>query len=209
MVPNKTTPVIDEPTRIARRAQDLFFRKGFSQVTTDEIARELGISKKTLYVHFDSKEALLRASLAEMREEMQTAVHAIVANRRRDFIEKLHDLLTTVGAKMSRLQLPFFDDIRRKAPDIWLELEEFRQRVIFAEISTLIRQGNRRGMIRRDVDPELFVLMFTSTIRSLLNPETISTVTASANDVFRMIVTVMMEGVLTDEARARFDRRND
>jgi AcrR family transcriptional regulator len=194
----------DETTRIALRAQDLFLRNGFSRVTTEEIARELGISKKTLYQHFASKDDLLRASLLLLREEIKETVHAIVSDRRRDFLEKLHDILVAVATRMSRIQRPFMEDMQRKAPELWQEIEEFRQKVVFAEIATLIAQGSRRGMIRRDVDPQLFVMMFMSTMRAVLNPETISQLSASASDVFRMIVTVFMQGVLTDDARARF-----
>jgi AcrR family transcriptional regulator len=202
MVPQSNEPT--EAHRIALRAQDLFFRNGFSRVTTEEIARELGISKKTLYLHFASKEDLLRASLALMREDIQTAVRRIVADRRRDVAEKLHDLLVAVASRMSRIQRPFLEDLPRKAPELWQEIEEFRQRVVFDEVATLINQGSRRGMIRRDVDPQLFVLMFMATMRSVLTPETIASVSASASDVFQMMMRVFMQGVLTDEARARF-----
>jgi AcrR family transcriptional regulator len=193
-----------ERDRIARRAQDLFFRNGFSRVTTDDVARELGISKKTLYQHFASKEELLRASVALMREEIQTAVHEIVGDRRRDFVEKLQDLLTAVVSRMSRIQRPFVEDLPRKAPEIWAELEEFRQRVVFTEIAALIQQGSRRGMIRRDVDPHLFVLMFLNTMRTVMTPESIAELSLSAAEVFRTIMSVFMQGVLTDDARERF-----
>ncbi len=45
--------------KIIRKAREMFFRYGFKDVTMDEIARGVGISKKTLYQHFPAKEALL------------------------------------------------------------------------------------------------------------------------------------------------------
>lgn len=195
---------LSEGTRIARRAQGLFFRDGFSRVTTEEIARELGISKKTLYQHFASKDELLRASVMEMQHEIEAAVQEIVGDRRRDFLEKLHDLLATVARLMSRIQRPFIEDIPRKAPELWREVEEFRQRVIFGELAKLIMQGSKKGMIRRDVDPQLFVMMFLATLQSVLSPHAIAQMSLSAAEVFQTIVGVFMQGVLTDEARTRF-----
>ncbi len=49
--------------RIVGVAERIFLRSGFSRVLMDDLARELGMSKKTLYAHFASKEALLRAVL--------------------------------------------------------------------------------------------------------------------------------------------------
>jgi AcrR family transcriptional regulator len=205
MVLNEQQTDGDERTRIARRAQDLFFRNGFSRVTTDDVARELGMSKKTLYQHFASKEDLLRTAMHLMRDEIQTEVHAIVTDRRRDFPQKLHDLLTVIAVRMGRIQRAFIEDLPRKAPELWQELEEFRHRVIFAEISSLIQQGARRGMIRREVDPQLFVLMFVNTMRTVMTPETVAQLSLSAADVFKTIMNVFMRGVLTDDAFARFE----
>lgn len=206
----KSDPILpsDERTRIIRKAQDLFFANGFTRVTTDEVARELGISKKTLYQHCASKDELLAAAVLLMREELQAAVHAVVADSKRDFVEKLHDLLVAVGSRMSRIQRPFFEELPRKAPKVWAELEEFRREVIFREISQLIAQGSRRGMIRRDVDPQLFLQMFFITIHGVLRPETLVDMPFSAADVFRAILTIHMQGVLTEEARARFIQEN-
>ena len=50
--------------RIVRVAEKIFLRSGFNRVSMDDVARELGMSKKTVYSHFESKEELLRAVLA-------------------------------------------------------------------------------------------------------------------------------------------------
>ena len=57
------SPAAENPalTCILRQARAHFFSHGYSQCTMDELAAELGMSKKTLYVHFSSKEALVRA----------------------------------------------------------------------------------------------------------------------------------------------------
>ena len=193
-----------ERTRIARKAQDLFFAGGITRVTTDQVARELGISKKTLYQHFQSKEELLAAAVLLMREEMRTALHSIVADRSLDFVGKLHAVLLEVGGRLSRIQPPFFEELPRKAPKIWHDLEEFRRDVVFHELGRLVAQGVRRRMIRRDVDPQLFLQMFLATIRGIIHPEGLAHLSHSAGDVFRTILTIYLQGVLTDEARSSF-----
>ena len=59
----KANVVNEEETkeRIVQRARDEFFAHGFSKVTMDELCDELGISKKTMYEHFNSKDELLDA----------------------------------------------------------------------------------------------------------------------------------------------------
>jgi len=51
---------------------DLFYRKGFNRVAVDEIADAAGVTKRTLYYHFESKDALLAAAL-ELHHELALA----------------------------------------------------------------------------------------------------------------------------------------
>jgi hypothetical protein len=80
-------------------------------------------------------------------------------------------------------------------------MEEFRRTRVLPEITKLFQNGSRRGMLRKDVDPEIFTQMFLVIIDKLLVPEFISTSSHSASDVFRSVIVVMLGGVLTDDAR--------
>ena len=65
--------------RIVGMAERIFLRSGFSRVLMDDLARELGMSKKTLYSHFASKEELLRAVLLQRTREVDEGLEAIVS----------------------------------------------------------------------------------------------------------------------------------
>src|SRR5262245_31602421 len=49
--------------RIIEAAYELFYRKGFARVGVDAVAAQAGVTKRTLYAHFDSKDRLLAAML--------------------------------------------------------------------------------------------------------------------------------------------------
>ncbi|HVU23520.1 MAG TPA: helix-turn-helix domain-containing protein, partial [Opitutus sp.] len=59
------TPAADPRTRIVTAARVHLFTYGYSALTMDDLARELGMSKKTLYVHFPGKDALVEAVLGQ------------------------------------------------------------------------------------------------------------------------------------------------
>ena len=64
-----------------RRRSGSFLLSGFSRVLMDDLARELGMSKKTLYSHFASKEELLRAVLVRRTREVERGLEAIVSTK--------------------------------------------------------------------------------------------------------------------------------
>src|SRR5690242_6592932 len=71
--------------RIVAGARRHFFAHGFRGVTMDELARELGMSKKTLYVSFPGKRDLLRAVIANKAEEIGSDLEQITSGKEADF----------------------------------------------------------------------------------------------------------------------------
>src|SRR6266487_1819765 len=79
--------------RIVEAARAHFFSHGFRRVTMDDLAAELGISKKTLYVHFPDKIALLEAVLADKFAAVEARLKRITCEHPHDFPAALHELL--------------------------------------------------------------------------------------------------------------------
>ncbi len=190
--------------RILERARERFFQNGFSRVTMEELAHELGISKKTLYVHFSSKDALLRESMLGLTVEVERHLKAVLENNQTPFIGKLQEVLTTIGSRLSKITPRFMDDVRRHAPELWREVSTRRERIIRDHFGRLFRKGVHNRYLRKDIDPQLLMLIHITLIQGIINPETLSQLPFSASQVFETIFRVVFEGVLTDEARKEF-----
>lgn len=78
--------------RITDAAYGLFYREGFSRVGVDEIAAHAGVTKRTLYYHFDSKDALLAAVMATQNELALARVQRAIENRGTDAAETVRGL---------------------------------------------------------------------------------------------------------------------
>jgi len=191
-------------TRILNKAREHFFRSGFTKVTTDEIAAELGMSKKTLYKFFPSKEKLLRGAVETHLKETEVGIQRVLRDGRIDFVEKLKRLMKFIGEQLSRLGKPFIHDVRRNAPEVWREVDEFRRTRILSEFGKLFKQGAQKGVFRSDFDLQLILMMYTSAVQEMVNPEVLSQLPNSAAEVVDTIIKVIFEGMLTDEARASY-----
>src|SRR6476620_6780538 len=80
--------------RIVGAARIHFFSHGFRSVTMDDLAEELGISKKTLYAHFPGKFDLLEAVLADKFAGVETMLQEVTRRQPQDFPATLRELLT-------------------------------------------------------------------------------------------------------------------
>lgn len=179
-------------------------RLGFSKVTMDELAAELGMSKKTLYQHFPGKQALLQEVMNLTMREVSAGATAILDDTTLAFIEKLEKLMTFFGGVIPNLlSKPLLQDIQRKAPHVWRQVEEFRRRQINTKFANLVREGIEKGVFRSDVDHRFVVLIYFNAVQHIINPEVLSQMPFTAAEAFRAIIRTIFEGILTDAARTK------
>jgi AcrR family transcriptional regulator len=99
--------------KILDAAYQLFLQKGYRNTTMDDIAQELGMSKKTLYKYHQGKLELLAASFDVIRTKMTAKVEAIVDNRYLAFPLKLRSFLTVVATYLAPINPELFDEADR------------------------------------------------------------------------------------------------
>jgi AcrR family transcriptional regulator len=191
---------IDIRNRIIEIARIKFLSLGFSKVTMDELVTQLGISKKTMYQYFNSKDDLVTAVIETQIVFMSTNIKKIL-DAPVDFIEKLNTLWVFIGDNLSGISKQFQDDIRRFRPELWQRVEDVRRRNVFGNLRTLFEDGQRHGMLRDDVNVEIVVAMFQDAVKGIVNPEVLVQHPFSAADAIRAIMRILFEGILTDDAR--------
>ncbi|HAD82526.1 MAG: hypothetical protein A2509_01560 [Candidatus Edwardsbacteria bacterium RIFOXYD12_FULL_50_11] len=193
--------------RIIDSTSRLFFERGFSRVSMDQIASGLGISKKTLYQHFPSKQALLYQVVSSMMNENGKIIEDIVNDRGMDFHRKLSRLMNHLSGVVGRMARPFGEDLRRNAPEMWDEIDRFRKEKILLNFRKLLELGIRQGVFRKDVDPQLMTLMFATLMQNMIDPKLFSQIPFTASQVFETIVEVVFRGILTEPVRKDFIKK--
>jgi AcrR family transcriptional regulator len=191
--------------RILTRAEEMFLRFGYSKVTMDEIAAHLGMSKKTLYKFFPSKEELVREIIYKMKCDVQDYVDALLANDEMDFVEKLKRLMNLIGNQSSKLQGPLLEDLHKNVPEVWQQVNEFRKENVRQKFTQLINMGVEKGIFRKDVDQRLIVLIYSSAVQGLINPEILSQMPFSVEQVFESVIKVIFSGIFTEEGRIKYN----
>lgn len=194
-------------TRILSAAASEFFQHGFSKVTMDELSSKIGISKKTLYQYFPGKYQLVRSVIMRHMERARTGVAAILHNEDEDFILRLKSMMKIIGTHISTTGRSFIEDLKKNAPHIWEEIDEMRQELIQEYFSRMFEDGVKSKVFRSDINPELFMVIYANTIRSVMNPETIAQVPFMVTELFESIIDILFNGILTDEGRSKY-RKN-
>jgi AcrR family transcriptional regulator len=134
--------------RIVKAARRHYFAHGFRGVTMDDLAQELGMSKKTLYGSFPSKLDLLRAVLLDKFRSVEADLDRVMASASKDVLSALQQLLTCMQRHTEEIQPPFVRDIRREAPEIFQVIQTRRRELIQHYFGKLFEDGRRAGIIQ-------------------------------------------------------------
>ncbi|MEK6646999.1 MAG: TetR/AcrR family transcriptional regulator [Candidatus Firestonebacteria bacterium] len=187
--------------RIVKNAGELFLQFGFSKVTMDEIAKVLGMSKKTLYKFFPTKEKLLKEAFTFIITNISIKVNNLMADRNLDFIEKLRGISDFLIMFLSKISPYCMQDLKRNAFDMWQTIEKFRRKNIMDCFGKLIEDGKKRGVIRKDCNTQVLLLVYLNAIQGIVNPEVLSQLPITASEGLDTILKVFFEGVLTKNGR--------
>ena len=200
----------DDPTRvrILETARDQFLRLGFSPVTTDAIASAAGVSKATLYRYFPGKERLFRDIILGQLLEIEGGIESLINARDRDFVGKLAAILSFMGLELSKLGGLVTLDMQRNAPAVWKEFEAFRRQRIFAKLKRILEEGRASGVFRNDIHQDFLILLYATIIQEVMNPATLVPFSLSFGEAFQIIITILLEGALTEKTRSRYLSRS-
>jgi AcrR family transcriptional regulator len=187
--------------RIVEAARAHFFCHGFRSVTMDELAEELGISKKTLYAHFAGKIELLEAVLADKFAGVEAKLNEIARTHPHDFSAALHELLANMQRELHEIKPPFVRDMRQKAPHVFKVIERRRAALIERFFGKLFIEGQRAGMVRKDVPAKLTIEILLAIVQAIMNPLKMEELGMTPKEGFAGILKIILEGALTRRGR--------
>ena len=145
---------MENKERIFEKATDLFMRYGIRSITMDEIAAQLGISKKTIYQFFTDKDAMVEAV---MNEEMkrneegcrgfsttaENAVHEIFLA-----MDSMQEMLKTMNPQL-------IHDLEKFHPVASKRLKQYKYQFLFTMIKENLERGRREEIYRNDLNTDL------------------------------------------------------
>ena len=197
-------PQIDqERTRILNYAVNKFHAEGFYKTSMDEIARDLQMSKKTIYKYFQSKEILLEAVAGWLMSESKEHIDSILSSKE-SVVVKFTKIINIYNSKVLKCSDEWFTDLQIHAPRLWQKIDEFRTNRIYQVLSELIDEGKNEGLIDKEIPTCVIVSTYNSSMRSMINYKFLYENDISVNDAVNHGMQLLLNGILTKKGRQQF-----
>ena len=190
--------------QIIIKAGKLFFERGYVGVLMADIAKEMGMSKKTLYQHFSGKEELVLEVIKAFQNEMQTTVEQLISDTTISFPDKASRIFKYVATRLNGINPQFIEDIKQNSPKSWKLVQDYKTDAAYLRFNSLLKEGAKLGYIRDDINRPLAVMLYASALDSIVNPSFMRQIPIQlTNDlpyspeaIFDGIVTIIFEGIL-------------
>ncbi len=136
--------------KILEKAAEMFLTLGVKSVTMDEIAKDLGISKKTIYTHFSTKTRLIEATTFHLFTEIEQGINEI-RNRDMNAIEE-HYVIKNFALKnlKDEKSSPQFQ-LQKYYPKIYSEIKKKQKRLMEDMLRENLERGIRQGFYREEI----------------------------------------------------------
>ena len=182
--------------KVLLSARNLFFSFGYSKVTMDELASELNMSKRTLYQLYNSKNRLLEAVIYDFFQEFQENINKIINNQNKNALVSLKQIISLIQKQTTKFSIHGFEDIRKNNPQAWQLISSLREKMFNSRLREILNRAKKENNLREDIDVEIIILIILNTIQSVVNPEIISQLSYSTEDVIEMLSKFIISGII-------------
>ena len=152
--------------KIVDQSIQLFLKYGYKSVTMDDIAKHMGVSKKTIYVHFPTKDQLVEQSAVNHLDGIIKRINVISKQSKDPIIELYQIKKEALNHLSSEKNSPQYQ-LQKYYPSLYSRLKEKEFSALSGLFSNSIYEGIQTGIFRKDIDIDFVVRIFFNGIRGI------------------------------------------
>lgn len=179
---------------ILDRVLSLFKRYGFRRVTMDDIANELGVSKKTIYHDFRDKDDLISRVIDFDLDQSRSILEGVYQSS-----SKALDELFMVNQKIHMVRAcyspTFYYDLRRYSPEIYRRWIGDKRQNMYDLITQNLQKGKLEGVYRQEIDESIIGRLYMARIEMLDSNEIIEEIDSRSSNFMKEVFSYHLHGI--------------
>ena len=161
---------MSEEAKILEKCELLFMRYGIKSVTMDDVSRELGMSKKTLYQYFENKEELIH-KVTQNHFTCQNKVIEHIIHHSKTAIDEMIGISNWMNTMSKNLNPSLVFDLKKYHPQSWQVFNDHRNTEVYNCIKHNLERGIQEGLYREELDTEVLARIYIARMEMFLDAE--------------------------------------
>lgn len=155
---------------IIEKAKTLFMQYGIRSVSMDDIASDLGISKKTIYQYFENKSDLIhQVTFLHIQQDLDAFNQ--IRNDSSNSIEELLKFASYLMVAIRNISPTAVYDLQKYYKESWAQFEEVHKQYIYSTIKGNIERGQAQGLYRQGINPDIAARLYVSTSHLVMDED--------------------------------------
>ena len=188
----------EKEQQLVEGAMSIFMRFGIKSVNMDDVARQLGVSKKTLYLYFKDKEDLLSKVVERHSSEEQASIAGIIS-KKLSAIEEMFEIMHWVLSILSKIHPSVKFDLEKYHPQLGNAMKIERAQVVHGCILNNLKKGKKEGTYRKDLDAEIITRIYLARIDAFLDPAIFPFDRFKPVDVYKQLFQYHIHGIASEK----------
>lgn len=154
---------------ILRQALTLFSQYGLRNVSMDDIAKQLGMSKKTIYQYVEDKDDLVQKSFSLELSTAREKVENIIENHD-NALEAVIQITMMSIKKFKEINPVAIFELQKYFPQVWVLMAKHKEECTFPNVEKVLQKGIEQGYFRKEMNASIVSRLHSETIRIILDP---------------------------------------
>ncbi len=180
------------------QALEVFLKYGIKSVTMDELARQLGISKKTIYTYVKDKNELVEACLSVAHNKEQDDI-AEICKDDSNAIDELLNIGMVVSERLKSIHPSIFFDLQRYYAEIFNRFNKESKTFVKSCVDKNLEKGIKQGYYRENINVEIMSRMYISFMDTLFMTEVFPSTEYAYNTVYSEYFRYHIRGISSEK----------
>lgn len=186
--------------KIIEKASDMFMSLGFKSVTMDDIANEMGISKKTIYAHFNNKETIIAVVTDAIFEKVSQDIDCI-CELDKNPIEETYEIKKRVMEHMRDEKTSPWHQLQKYYPNIYQNIKNRQFSFMQECVVKNLYKGIEQGLFRENIDVQFVARIYFNGVMGIKDNNLFPMSMFKGSALYEMFLEYHLRGIVTPEGR--------
>lgn len=193
-------PVTEKERQIILGASVVFMKYGVKSVNMDDVARNLGISKKTLYKYVKDKNDLVGKAL-EAHHMHEMAAMEEIFSKGLNAIDEMFEMSSFISSMLNTLHPSIHFDLEKYHPIVWKDMKCARDQAVFNFVFQNLEKGKAEGLYRENLNSDVITEIYISKIDVLFDGQVFPPERISFSEVYKEFFRYHIRGIASRAGR--------
>ena len=185
---------------ILQQTFELTMKYGIRSVSMDDIANGLGMSKKTIYQHFENKKHLIREMVSATIEKDEAEIQSLIAESK-SAIDEMVAIARHTLQFLRGMSPTIVFDMKKYYGKEWDLVEQHHYTFFYSIIKTNINRGKEEGMYKKDINADIIAKLFADMTNCIADEDMFPLRDYKRDELYKALITYHIRGLVSDKGR--------